>query len=185
MLEIEFPKYNVIAVLTFVVIIMIAHFVAVEGYNWKINTVSELASQGYSRKWIMQIGFIIFALILLVGIIKKVKEHTIDYLIDIPIGLYGLAILVSGIYCTKPFISEIEYSEFESNIHSISATFAGIAFSIAILVSGIKENENPIRLIHFAFLIFVIGMSTYFGISLSNSGLIQKIMYLGSLFLLI
>lgn len=181
----EFQKYNVIAVLIFVGIILVAHFLAIAEYNWKINTVSELASQGYPRKWIMQIGFIIFGLILLLGISNKVRLNTVDYVIDIPIGIYGLAILISGIYCTKPFVSELQYSEFESNIHSISATIAGIAFSIGILASGIKESGTSSRLIHFTFLVFVIGMSAYFGISQSNNGLIQKLMYLGSFYWLI
>ncbi len=177
---IQIQKYNILAVLVFVGIILIAHFASIKDYNWKINTVSELASQGYSRKWIMQIGFILFGLILLIGIANKIRLNTINYLIDIPIGIYGLAILLSGIYCTKPFVNGLGYSESESNIHSISATMAGIALSIGILASGIIETKSSIRLIHFAFLIFVMGMSVYFGISESNNGLIQKIMYLGS-----
>ena len=121
-------------------------------------------------------GFIAFGIILLGGIGRKFKLDKINYLIDLPIGVYGLAILTAGIFCTKPFINGLEYSGFESEIHSFSATVAGIAFSIGILSSGIKETKNTMRLVHFLFLIFVMGMSAFFGISQSNNGLIQKLM---------
>ncbi len=61
----EFKKYNVTAVLFFITIIIVAHLVAVDDYNWRNNAVSELASQGYTRKWIMQIGFVVFGAILI------------------------------------------------------------------------------------------------------------------------
>lgn len=181
----EYISYNFISVMVFVGIIIVAHVFAHSGYSWRINTVSELAAQGYSKKWIMQVGFILLGLILLLGIVNKIRLGTLDFMVDIPIAIYGLAILVSGIFCTKPFISDIEYSVIESDIHSISATIAGIAFSIGILVSGIKETELSIRLIHFGFLIFVMGMSAYFGVSQSNNGLIQKLMYFGSFYWLV
>ncbi|MRI01651.1 hypothetical protein GH721_13995 [Kriegella sp. EG-1] len=53
-MAIEFQKCNVLAVLIFVGVILIAHFVAIAENNWRIHTVSELASQGYSKKWIKQ-----------------------------------------------------------------------------------------------------------------------------------
>ena len=66
-------KYNVIAVAVFIGIIIIAHLSANGSYSWKTNTVSELAAQGYERKWIMQIGFVLFGLILIFGIIYKIN----------------------------------------------------------------------------------------------------------------
>ncbi len=178
-------KYNAIAVLVFLATIIVAHLLAIDEYDWKNNTVSELASQGYAQKWIMQMGFITFGIILVFGILNKIYNNTINYLIDIPIGIYGAAILISGIYCAKPFMTGIEFSNTESNIHSISASIAGIAFSIGILISGIKETEISTRIIHFIFFLFVIGMSAFFGLSPSHNGLIQKIMYLGSFYWLI
>lgn len=177
---VEYPKFNILAVLVFTIVILIAHICSVAGYDWRMNTVSDLGSQGYPRKWIMQVGFILFGLILCAGIFRKFSMHTIDYATDIPMGLYGLGILISGICCTEPFVDGVKYSAIESSIHSASATFAGIAFSMAILFSGLKAEESAMRWIHFIFLGFVLGMSIYFGLSRSNNGLIQKLMYAGS-----
>lgn len=99
-----------IAVLFICFIILLAHFLTPIQYNWKINTISQLASQGYQYKLLMQIGFIGFGLILSVGlIIKMIQYRPINYLY-IPIILYGLSIVVTGFFCTTPFITGVNYS---------------------------------------------------------------------------
>ena len=45
-----------LAVAYWIALLIIAQLFAPPGYVWTQNTVSELASQGYSYKWIMQAG---------------------------------------------------------------------------------------------------------------------------------
>ena len=173
-------KYNWTSVGLFVGIIVIAHFFTTNPYDWKTNTISELASQNYQYRWIMKIGFILFGSILAVGITNKLINGNGRLLIELPILIYGLAILVSGLFSTKPIEVGIEYSELESQIHSYSAQIAGMAFSIGLLIYGLTETDYNLKIIHFVTFGFVVGLSALFGLMNSNVGIIQRIMYLGS-----
>jgi len=173
-------KYNWISVVIFVVIIIIAHFFVPSSYDWKNNTISELASQNYSNKWIMKIGFILFGGVLSIGIASK-SMYTKKLLIkEFLILIYGLSILVSGVFSTKPFVEGLDYSELESQIHSYCASIAGVSFSISLLIFGFSESKMNLKFTHYGFFIFVIGCSALFGLLDSNVGIVQRIMYLGS-----
>ena len=173
-------KYPIIAIVFFVSMIFLAHLLAIPDYSWTSNTVSELAAQGYPLKWIMQIGFIGFGSLIVIGICSNIYNQNSDLWIDIPIGIYAMAIIVSGIFCTRPFMVDEPFSPSEAQIHSVGASVAGFMFSIGILVNGLKAKPKPTKLIHFVFLVFVIGMSALFGMSSTYQRAFQKIMYLGS-----
>lgn len=173
-------KYNWTSVLLFVVIIFVAHFFVSSPYHWRNNTISELAAQQYQYRWIMKIGFILFGGILTSGIIWKLIYGDGKLLLEWPFLIYGIAILVSGFFSTKPFSPGIEFSEWESQIHSFAAQIAGISFSIGLLIHGISETKPSLKIIHFSTFVFVIGFSALFGILNSNTGYIQRIMYTGS-----
>jgi hypothetical protein len=174
-------KYNWTSVGLFVGLIIIAHFFTTSPYDWRTNTISELASQQYQYRWIMKIGFILFGGILAIGITNKLINGNGKLVTELPIMIYGLAILISGLYSTKPIVDGIEYSELESKIHSYSAQIAGIAFSIGLLIYGFTETNTNLKIIHFVTFAFVVGFSALFGIMDSNVGIIQRVMYLGSL----
>lgn len=173
-------KYNWTSIGLFVVVIIVAHFFTTNPYDWRANTISELASQNYQYRWIMKIGFILFGGILAIGITNKLINGNGKLLTELPILIYGLAILISGLYSTKPIVDGIEYSELESKIHSYSAQIAGMAFSIGLLIYGFTETNTNLKIIHFVTFAFVGGFSALFGIMDSYVGIIQRIMYLGS-----
>ena len=173
-------KYNCLSVLVFVITILIAHFFVANPYEWQNNTISELASQNYKYRWIMKSGFIFFGGILSTGIISKALINKEFKFAELFMFIYGIAILISGIYSTKPFIENIEYSVLESNIHSISATIAGFSFSIGICMFAYQERNKKLKIIHSLFFIFVISCSIAFGLLDARIGVVQRIMYLGS-----
>ena len=55
----EFFKsnYHIASTALFVVFIIVAHIFSTDNYDWTKNTISDLGSQVYDRKLIMQIGF--------------------------------------------------------------------------------------------------------------------------------
>jgi hypothetical membrane protein len=178
-------KYNLLSVLLFIGIIIVAHLFTSNPYDWKNNTISELAAQNYNYRWIMKIGFILFGGILALGIIIKLINGNGKLITETPILIYALAILVSGIFSTKPISEGVGFSEFESQIHSYSAQIAGISFSIGLLLFGITEENMHMKIIHFSTFLFVVGFSALFGLFETNVGVIQRIMYLGSFIWLI
>ena len=171
-----------IAVAYFIVIIVLAHFFAPAGYDWTQNTISELASQGHTYKWIMQAGLIGFGFILILGAIRYFKRNTQSHFLFF-VEVYGLSIFLSGIYCTAPIDSSIPFSVEESSLHSLFATVAGISMSLGILwqvFTSVNDRERRIRLI---FLLFTVGLSGLFGlvenqIFTLDKGIIQRALYL-------
>lgn len=165
---------NVLSVGYILIIIILAHFFTPIEYNWKENTISELASQHYKKKWIMQGGFIGFGVVLSAGIVT----NNFSYL-QLPFLIYAAAVLISGIFCTKPFMNH-EYSIKESKIHSFCAQLAGIMFSLGLFIRFISANEMSLKILHFSFFIFVVLTSITFGLLKKNKGIAQRILYIGS-----
>ena len=121
--------YNIISTALFLLAIVVAHIFSTNNYDWTKNTISDLGSQGYERKIIMQFGFLAFGLTLSAGIlINGLTWRTT------PILIYGLCVGLTGVFCTKPFLNLYNYSATQTTIHSSLAQIAGATFTLVILL---------------------------------------------------
>jgi len=178
-----------VAVTYFVSVIIIAHFFTSVGYDWTQNTISDLAAQGHSYKWIMQAGLVGFGSALILGVVRYFKAYPKSYFLFF-VAVYGQFILLSGIYCTAPIDSTIPFSIQESSLHSLFATIAGISMSIGILwqvFAIVNDRERWLRLV---FLILIGGLSGLFGLIengtlLLDKGIVQRVLYLVGLIWLV
>ena len=171
-----------IAVAYFIAIIVLAHFFVPPAYDWTQNTVSDLASQGHTYKWIMQIGFIGFGLLLTWGVIFHFNKNRRAYFL-LFVAVYGLSILMSGIYCAAPIDPSFPNSLRESQLHSMFATVAGIAMSLGIFWKFAASSNHREIWTRFAFFLLVIGISGLFGLAenhvlVLDKGIVQRILYL-------
>ena len=170
------------AVVYFIAVIVLAHFFVPPMYAWTQNTVSDLASQGHTYKWIMQTGFTGFGLLLTWGVIFHFNKNNRAYFL-LFVVVYGLSILMSGIFCTAPVDPSMTYSMSEAKLHSMFATIAGIAMSLGILWQFAVSSNHRQRWTRFAFFILVIGISGLFGLAenhllMIDKGIVQRILYL-------
>ncbi len=171
-----------VAVAYFIAIIILAHFFVPPAYDWTQNTISDLASQGHTYKWIMQTGFIGFGLLLTWGVVFHFDKNRRSYFL-ILVAIYGLSILLSGIFCTAPIDLSIPYSVRESELHSMFATIAGIGMSLGIFLQVIMYSDNRERWIRIAFFLLIGGISGLFGLAenqilVLDKGIVQRILYL-------
>lgn len=173
-------NYNIISTILFVLAIIVAHVFSTNNYDWTKNTISDLGSQGYSRKLIMQVGFLGFGLALTLGIILNGLTWR-----TLPILIYGLCVGLTGIFCTKPFFLIDNYSELQSSVHSVLAQIAGISFTLGILIQLLYSTDNNEKWVHFIFFIMVIGLSASFGLAKNYQGVFQRLLYLTSFIWLI
>jgi hypothetical membrane protein len=170
------PYLLAVAYITFVIIL--AHLLSPASYDWTHNTISDLAAQGYQHSWVMRAGFIGFgALVIFAGLIHWRREGKWK-LRHVPVMLYGLAILFSGIFSTAPFRSGVTYSQTEASIHSICATVAGAALSLGILLFALTDQPVWRKLVHAAALVLVTLISLFFANSEQYAGAIQRLLYL-------
>ena len=172
-----------LALTYWVTIILISHFFSPPGYLWTENTISELASQGHRYKWSMQAGLSGFGILIMLAtglaflLMRKIFRP------GIPIAFYGLAILLSGIYCAAPTASSIPYSVSEAKLHSIFATLAGLSLSLGILWRVLNSSTEREKLTHLLFLVAVTGLSVFFGLAENHlidfgKGVVQRFLYL-------
>jgi hypothetical membrane protein len=171
-----------IAVAYFIAVILLAHFFAPPIYDWTQNTVSDLASQGHTYKWIMQTGFIGFGLLLTWGVVFHFNNNRHAYFL-LFVAVYGLSILMSGIFCAAPIDPSFPNSLCESQLHSMFATVAGIAMSLGVFWQFAVSNNNRERWTRFVFFLLVIGISGLFGLAenhilVLDKGIVQRILYL-------
>lgn len=164
----------------FLLAIVLAHIFATNNYDWTKNTISDLGSQGYDRKYIMQFGFLAFGLTLSAGILFNGLTWR-----TAPLLFYGLCIALTGVFCSKPFSDLDTYSETQSTIHSILAQSAGVAFSVGILTQIIFSADNNLKYVHLTFFILVIALSASFGLFKNYQGISQRFLYLISFIWLI
>lgn len=174
-----------IAVAYFIAVIVLAHFFVPPLYDWTQNTVSDLASQGHTYKWIMQTGFIGFGLLLTWGVIFHFSKNRRAYFL-LFVAVYGLSILMSGIFCTAPIDPSMPYSVSESKLHSMFATIAGAAMSLGIFWQVIVSLNQRERWTRIAFFVLVIGISGLFGLAENHilaldKGIVQRCLYLAGL----
>ncbi|MBK9927424.1 MAG: DUF998 domain-containing protein [Anaerolineales bacterium] len=176
------PRPFLIAVIFFIVVIVIAHFFAPLNYRWEQNTISDLGSQGHVYKWIMQAGFIGFGLILTAGVYSYFRQNNKLYFL-LFIAIYGLSILMSGIFCAASIDPAISYSVQEASLHSLFATLAGVAMSLGIFWQTMTVSTSRERRIRLVFLLLIGGISGLFGLAenhvlVLDKGIIQRILYL-------
>lgn len=174
-MELLKSNYHILSTALFVGFILVAHIFSAHHYEWTTNTISDLGAQGYDRKLIMQIGFLVFGLTLSLGIILNGLSWRTT-----PILIYALCVGLTGIFCTQPFTDAVPFSETEATLHSAFAQIAGIAFSIGILTQVFFTADVSTKYIHIVFFTLVIGLSATFGLLNNFQGIAQRLLYLVS-----
>lgn len=167
--------FPIISSLFFILVILIAHFAASNNYVWTKHTISHLGSQGYAYKWIMQIGFLGFGLLVVAGALLTLNLKTL------PILFYGACIALTGVFCAEPFSSALPFDHQQDSWHSFFAQFAGISFCIAIISQLIHAPTIRLKTIHFIFFLLVMGLSASFGLVKQHQGIVQRLLYAVSL----
>jgi len=180
----------VLSIIFIILAIIIAQIFMPPEYFWVNNTISELASQGLSYRWIMQVGFIGFGLLLNIGLISKALSTRKIFYPDLFLIAFGISVLITGIFGAKPFIARTTYSILEANIHSFFASIAGFLITFAIILSIFSTPDPREKLFHALLCVGVIGISASFGLSENNllpigKGLIQLILWIASFFWLL
>jgi hypothetical membrane protein len=170
------------AIAYFVGLILLAHFFAPPGYTWMENTISDLGSQGHTHQWIMQAGFIGFGLLLAGGLAFKFRAMGQINPPDSLMLVYGLSILLTGFFCAPPLDSSLPINIREGQLHSLFATLAGVALSVAILWYAIAAPTPTQRITHIVFVLLIVGISATFGLAESGTlavgkGLVQRVLY--------
>jgi hypothetical membrane protein len=171
-------KYNTIAVAYLSLVIVIAHALVPQPYSWSENTISELGAQGYDYGWIMRAGFIGFGALVFLGAAQRARKPGSAWFRELPLMIYGLGVLVSGLFSAKPFMEGVPYLEAEARLHSTMATAAGAAISIAVVLYLVTDKSVRGKMAHLMALALIVALSALFGASPTGAGIVQRLLYM-------
>jgi len=171
-------RHNIVAVLYILVAIIIAQILIPETYDWVTNSISQLGAQDYDQAWIMQAGFIGFGLILAFGIVKRLIKKQASWQSDVPLLIYTIAIIFTGVFQAKPFSASDDYSIQEAKIHSGFAISAGLALSLSMFVYIFISKSQIEKVWHWIFMFLIMIFSMLFFMVKEYDGVIQRILML-------
>ena len=123
-------RHYAYAVVFIIIALLAAHLLADDAYRWRLNSISQLGAQAYDRAWIMRVGFVGFGILIQAAAIRRIPLAGRFWFREIPIMVYGLTILLSGLFSAEPFLEGVRYSQQEAQFHGVFATTAGIALPV-------------------------------------------------------
>ena len=161
-----------ISIIIFAITVLTGPFYTVDNYSHIRNLISELGAQQTKNNFIMIIGFLILGLGILMDSYKKISYPII------PFALFGIFMIMAGIFPHKPADTSLSYNHTFHSLHSLSATLAGISISIGSFWQGILSLSRTQKAICFylaiacfVFPMLMLTMNEY-------QGILQRFMYL-------
>jgi hypothetical membrane protein len=158
-----------------------AHILAPGSYDARVNTISDLGAQGYSRAWVMRSTFLASGLLVATGSVTRFLGGSESVVEALPLAVYGLSLAATGVWSCEPFDGSPLLSQNDANLHSLFAAVAGFALTGAIVVEVIQASTFEERMIHLAALVFVPACSAMFALQPENQGIWQRVLWAGSL----
>lgn len=161
-----------IGILTFGAAAVAGPWYTVDGYSSISHVISLLGAQNTPNNFIMVSGFMALAL----GIVSDgIKRFSMPLL---PFIAFGLCMGLAGLLAHRPLSSEIAFSEFAHQAHSILATLAGISITVGLLWQAARQPVLWVRAITIALAILCFALPLCMLAFADIQGFIQRVMYL-------
>jgi hypothetical protein len=174
-----------IALAYFASVLILAQWRAPAEYSPRRHTISQLASQGYPRKRLMQAGFLIYGAMFTLALATIMLDSPAPIVRDLPHLVYGLALAPTGVFCSIPFLRGKRFSRREARIHAISAQVSGAAFGLGIAVHALLATGGAVLTFHLVSLLVYAAGAVWFVRTRRRMGMAQRLMYAyGSVWLL-
>jgi hypothetical protein len=174
------------ALVYFALVLILAQRRAPEEYSPTRHTISQLASQGYPRRRLMQAGFVIYGLLFTAALLQVMRVSQAPLYRDVPHLVYGLALLPTGFYCAVPFRRGLRFSRKEARRHAFWAQLAAGAFGVGIAVHAVLYPGPWGRVFHAGSVLLYAAIAVWFVRSAGQKGRAQRLLYgYGSVWLLV
>lgn len=156
-------------------VMFVLPFFSAEGYSIIKHTTSELGAQLTPNSWVMNVTFIGLGILCVVEALFALNSYTWHLIILV---LFGIGLLLSGLFRHMPIHPELPYSIREDELHSAASSLVGMSFTIfsfsSIFILTSKKNKIIAFLMGvLATLIsgFIFGLPNY-------AGLLQRLMFM-------
>jgi hypothetical membrane protein len=175
--QVELNYTVIIALVYFAAVLLVAQYLAPAEYSPRRHTISQLASQGYHRRRLMQAGFILYGLLFLAGLLPLIPASPAPLIRDAAHVVYGLALVPTGVFCAVPFRRGFRFSRREARLHTLFAQLSAGAFGVGIAVHAVLAQAAPTLAFHLASFVIYWGGAVWFARTRRSLGAAQRLMY--------
>jgi hypothetical membrane protein len=160
------------AIVLFVATVVLGPLYTVPGYSSTSNVISELAAQSTRGNYLMSVAFV------LLGVCVAIDGLTSRHRSLAPLVAFGLCFAAAGIFGHKPITAGVPYSAWQDKLHSILATFSGIALTVGFVWQALLATTRSYRAIVVALASLCVGLPMLMLVLPNYQGAVQRVMYL-------
>ena len=163
-----------VGIIVFALAVLLGPLYTVDGYSIVTNLVSELGAQHTPNNFIMICAFIAFGVGIVIDGLKKFQIPLLPFI------LFGLAMVIVGIFPHKPLDASQSFNTMYHNLHGIVASIAGTAITVGFIWQGFRTQGKQ-RIVCF-YMALIATTLPILMLSIPNyKGIIQRFMYLNIL----
>jgi hypothetical membrane protein len=171
-------NYYKIASLWLLMIIILAHFFAPEGYIWTFHTMSELAAQEVPNRFILLVGFYGHALLYLIGSIVLFKEKKIGRFIPILMILSSVTMFFIAFFKTTYDGLTYEAPNLLHVKYHLMAAYLNQALGFVLVGWHWYHSNSSMKRVHILFLLLSVLFSLLFIEGTLDKGIYQRLLLL-------
>jgi len=154
--------------------IVVSPLFAAPGYSILEHSISELGAQMTPNAWIMNFGFLLFGLGILVDAVRRLRDAPLGAISFI---VFGMSMMFNGVFSHRPIDPDIPYDLLEDQLHSMFSGGVGVAFAVGTLCFAFAEEDRRAKvacvLASAAAVLIPLCMVIYSEVA----GLLQRIMF--------
>jgi hypothetical membrane protein len=171
------PRMILLSMIILIIVMFVLPFFSVESYSLITNTTSHLGAQYAPHAWMMNITFILIGMSCVIESLRYLKTYWVHQILLI---IFGLGLVLTGIFQHAPIVEGISYDVFHDQMHSIFASIVGFSFVLLAFSASFIELKRSNALMD----ALVAIMATLFSIIMATNpnivGIIQRIMFIMS-----
>lgn len=168
---------GIIFLLSSAVLFLLAPLAMPSDYSWISNSISESGAQGLSGAWVTRLGFLTFGLgVILVALTRWEVWRTSAGLL---LFGFGFLMLTVAAFSTRQWNADSSFNEFESNLHSVSASVMGFFYGVGVLLVIWFDNQasRAVKMLGWAAVVTSIAMPILVGVIPEYGGVFQRMMF--------
>ena len=123
-------------------VMFILPFFSASGYHILSHTTSQLGAQNTPNSWVMNFTFAGLGSACIYEALKHLKREKLHLVLLI---LFGVGLILSGIFKHAPIDSKLMFSKKEDNLHSLASSLVGMSFTtfafLSIIIIKTKRDK--------------------------------------------
>ena len=170
-------RYVLFAYVILLAVMFILPFFSAEGYSMLRHTTSQLGAQNTPFAWVMNTTFVLMGAACVLDGWRHLGHYWFQKIL---LTIFGLGLILTGIFSHAPITAGVPYSLAEDGYHSLFASVVGFSFTILAFSAVFIEDTNRSRVAALAIGIAATLLSMLiFNVS-SYAGVWQRLMFITS-----